>query len=501
MSDSRALFPITEPIRQINGDESDALQSKIICTDTNLPTQYKGDSESVELDVQRALLSEQEMEAHQVIQNQRKVELSPKEPSQNVFSEHCDPNALKEHLLKMTEEHRAEMANKRGKITHTKNDNVEIGNGYGVPGGGAYYSVSSATKTEEETGSKELPDFLKQRLKSRGIIKDTKSKENQATEQNRQKIHEETKNIDSELPPGWIEAKDPSSGVTFYHNQSTGESQWDRPCQISASSAQSTIAASSAQSAVQSASSAQSTVQYASSAQNTVESASSIQSLPDGWVETIDPSTGLKYYCNVKTQVSQWEHPNPALLPRQFRKVAERSSPVGTTAPVLYNLPSQMERCLGCGGWGVGLVQSWGYCNHCTRVYKLPFQRNQSAQEPLATEQRNTAAKNGPGSKPPSGRKNKKRTYSEEDEVDPMDPSSYSDAPRGGWVVGLKGVQPRAADTTASGPLFQQRPYPSPGAVLRRNAELAGQSKKQSGSQFTQISKRGDGSDGLGEAD
>ncbi|KAJ3682136.1 hypothetical protein LUZ60_014709 [Juncus effusus] len=472
MSDSRALFPITEPIRQINGDESDALQSKIICTDTNLPTQYKGDSESVELDVQRALLSEQEMEAHQVIQNQRKVELSPKEPTQNVFSEHCDPNALKEHLLKMTEEHRAEMANKRGKITHTKNDNVEIGNGYGVPGGGAYYSVSSATKTEEETGSKELPDFLKQRLKSRGIIKDTKRKENQATEQN-------------------IEAKDPSSGVTFYHNQSTGESQWDRPCQISASLAQSTIAASSAQSAVQSASSAQSTVKYASSAQNTVESAPSIQSLPDG----------LKYYCNVKTQVSQWEHPNPALLPRQFRKVAERSSPVGTTAPVLYNLPSQKERCLGCGGWGVGLVQSWGYCNHCTRVYKLPFQQNQCAQEPLATEQRNTAAKNGPGSKPPSGRKNKKITYSEEDEVDPMDPSSYSDAPRGGWVVGLKGVQPRAADTTASGPLFQQRPYPSPGAVLRRNAELAGQSKKQNGSQFTQISKRGDGSDGLGEAD
>lgn len=42
-------------------------------------------------------------------------------------------------------------------------------------------------------------------------------------------------------------------------------------------------------------------------------------------------------------------------------------------------------------------------------------------------------------SKPPVGRGNKrdhrKRTYSEDDELDPMDPSSYSDAPRGGWYV------------------------------------------------------------------
>lgn len=53
------------------------------------------------------------------------------------------------------------------------------------------------------------------------------------------------------------------------------------------------------------------------------------------------------------------------------------------------------------------------------------------------------------------------------------------------------------------GPLFQQRPYPSPGAVLRRNAEVASQSKNHKGSRgnMAPISKRGDGSDGLGEAD
>lgn len=49
------------------------------------------------------------------------------------------------------------------------------------------------------------------------------------------------------------------------------------------------------------------------------------------------------------------------------------------------------------------------------------------------------------------------------------------------------------------GPLFQQRPYPSPGAVLRKNAEVASQTK--SNSHLAPISKRGDGSDGLGDAD
>ena len=54
--------------------------------------------------------------------------------------------------------------------------------------------------------------------------------------------------------------------------------------------------------------------------------------------------------------------------------------------------------------------------------------------------------------------------------------------------------------TFIQGPLFQQRPYPSPGAVLRKNAEIASQKKKPN-SNYAPISKRGDGSDGLGDAD
>ena len=36
----------------------------------------------------------------------------------------------------------------------------------------------------------------------------------------------------------------------------------------------------------------------------------------------------------------------------------------------------------------------------------------------------------------------------------------------------MKGSAKTGVDVTASGPLFQQRPYPNPGAVLRANREM-----------------------------
>ncbi|XP_067012612.1 polyglutamine-binding protein 1 [Anabrus simplex] len=57
--------------------------------------------------------------------------------------------------------------------------------------------------------------------------------------------------------------------------------------------------------------------------------------------------------------------------------------------------------------------------------------------------------------------------------LDPMDPAAYSDTPRGSWSSGIerKNEAKTGADTTASGPLYQMRPYPSPGDVLRANSK------------------------------
>ncbi|VDM24971.1 unnamed protein product [Toxocara canis] len=56
--------------------------------------------------------------------------------------------------------------------------------------------------------------------------------------------------------------------------------------------------------------------------------------------------------------------------------------------------------------------------------------------------------------------------------IDPMDPAAYGDnVPVGTWSTGLHAHDRTGADVTATGPLFQQRPYPAPGAVLRKQQQ------------------------------
>nr|4CDO_A Chain A, Thioredoxin-like Protein 4a, Polyglutamine-binding Protein [Homo sapiens]4CDO_C Chain C, Thioredoxin-like Protein 4a, Polyglutamine-binding Protein [Homo sapiens] len=81
---------------------------------------------------------------------------------------------------------------------------------------------------------------------------------------------------------------------------------------------------------------------------------------------------------------------------------------------------------------------------------------------------------------------NNKINWAMEDKQEMVDiiETVYRGARKGrGLVVSPKDYSKRneaktGADTTAAGPLFQQRPYPSPGAVLRANAE-ASRTKQQ----------------------
>lgn len=305
----------------------------------NASANNSGSSANIESAVQEAVLHAQDIETQQVIQNQRHANTTsePTKYGEDLLSNRRDPNALKEHLLKMTADHRAEMASKRGKPLHPNNGNCEIGNGYGVPGGGAYYAANlpspQMNKPRDETDkakcANDLPDFLKQRLRARGILKDETTNKNYTSTQTVDSQEIENKSA-QELPPGWIEVKDPTTGAPYFYNQSTGVSQWDRP----------------------------------DSVVNIMQHQVS-PSLPENWEEAIDKSTGHKYYYNTKTQTTQWEPPtsvNTNVTPPASTNTAVE--PVAQAADI-WN--SQMQRCLGCGGWGVGLVQPWGYCNHCTR--------------------------------------------------------------------------------------------------------------------------------------
>ncbi|KAK9091720.1 hypothetical protein Sjap_024897 [Stephania japonica] len=494
----------------------------VYATSTKYSRLNERDANDIDRAAQDAVLREQELAMQQIIQIQRQANVvnETEEGSKDILSGRHDPNALKEVLLKMTTDHRAKLAAKHVKPAHPENaGNLDIGNGYGVPGGSVQYGASRVPtvipgnihdmivyvstdgfitgcllfthfsisggkldevgtsvperESESNVAAKELPEYLKQKLKARGILKDDTTKVISATVENRLETQSAQDVAVTKLPLGWVEALDPATDSTYYYNESTGKSQWERPFESSS-----------------------------------IAKPQSFLS-PD-WNEAIDQTTGQKYYYNTKTHVSQWDRPESM---KEVELSESKEIFFGHMGNGNNDARLVMPKCMGCGGWGISLVQAWGYCNHCTRVhnlpqqqYMLPFSSGQT-QYGVKENSKENSVKLIPkqrSTRPPLGNGNRKvsrkRTYDEDDELDPMDPSSYSDAPRGGWVVGLKGVQPRAADTTATGPLFQQRPYPSPGAVLRKNAEIASQTKRPN-SHMAPISKRGDGSDGLGDAD
>ncbi|XP_069603954.1 polyglutamine-binding protein 1 isoform X2 [Ranitomeya imitator] len=153
--------------------------------------------------------------------------------------------------------------------------------------------------------------------------------------------------------------------------------------------------------------------------------ATRIENLPPNWYKVYDLICGLPYYWNVETDMVSWlspHDPNAIITKCPSKQKESEERPEKPERPEREEIKER---------------------RHIQREEIAPYQ------------------------KPKKGRK--------EEEIDPMDPSSYSDAPRGTWSTGLpkRNEAKTGADTTAAGPLFQQRPYPSPGAVLRANAEAS----------------------------
>ncbi|KAL0369279.1 UNVERIFIED_CONTAM: hypothetical protein Scaly_1146800, partial [Sesamum calycinum] len=185
-------------------------------------------SNDIEAAAQNAVLHEQEIATQMVIQSQREWNPStgPSKDGKDILSERHDPNVLKEHLLKMATQHRSEMALKRGKPTIGEEGNLEIGNGYGVPGGGAYYgssvhnTMTSETKdldgqktsqknaelngeSEQKSMTKDLPEYLKQKLRARGILKDNLTVDNSSLSESRLAAQSPQTVAPGNLPQGW----------------------------------------------------------------------------------------------------------------------------------------------------------------------------------------------------------------------------------------------------------------------------------------------------------
>jgi len=164
--------------------------------------------------------------------------------------------------------------------------------------------------------------------------------------------------------------------------------------------------------------------------------------IPSCWRLVPDEETGNCYFWNINTNVVQWRC--PVLLDKENAKLGPIpvGLPLKTPAITAVQMPSNFQMPPNFQMPTVGEIKM-----------------------PSAPPARKDSRDGG-------GRKRYQPPKKEDkEEVDPMDPSSYSDAPKGDWGRGLpkQGDAKTGVDVTANGPLFQQRPYPAPGAIMRMN--------------------------------
>ncbi|XP_050696040.1 polyglutamine-binding protein 1-like [Eriocheir sinensis] len=197
--------------------------------------------------------------------------------------------------------------------------------------------------------------------------------------------------------------------------------------------------------------------------------------LPAHWQEVLDPGIGRYYYWNMETDLVSWLPPGHARCQVSRSAGTLRKEMAAEMHKNRHSSDSQQETE-----------------GEMTRVENeevndaednMSDKSEDSGDEGSQRDKREERWERGGGGRE-RGEKGKDRSRGRDrdrrggrrqppsEELDPMDPASYGDCGRGTWSSGLpqRNEARTGADVTASGPLFQMRPYPSPGAVLKANA-------------------------------
>lgn len=167
--------------------------------------------------------------------------------------------------------------------------------------------------------------------------------------------------------------------------------------------------------------------------------------LPNGWQDVWEPGLARYYFWNTATDEVSWY---PPLHPKA------RVTMSITRMRAL--LRSDKKREPAGDGSGPGSSDSLGEEDSSSSDSS-----DEEDQEPKASRITDFKIQRQPN-----------RRMQKRNDLDPMDPAAYSEeCPRGRWSDGLRSERDgdKAADSTASGPLFQMRPYPSPGEIMRMN--------------------------------
>jgi len=193
--------------------------------------------------------------------------------------------------------------------------------------------------------------------------------------------------------------------------------------------------------------------------------------VPDGWQEVYDPGTGRHFYWSLESDRVSWFPPGHP-----------KAIPVVAAAQVRQNLANvkplpdkEMDKEIGCEERTKEVeLRRMPDLYREVELRKIPDPFRDIDERPKMVEPYRDVkeAKTWPDQERVKAKTKQRVKFSDSGPLDPMDPASYSDIPRGSWSTGLTtGDEAKTGvDSTASGPLFQQRPYPSPGAILRANA-------------------------------
>ncbi|XP_026315065.1 polyglutamine-binding protein 1 [Hyposmocoma kahamanoa] len=157
--------------------------------------------------------------------------------------------------------------------------------------------------------------------------------------------------------------------------------------------------------------------------------------LPPGWEEVYDEGYGRHYFWNVHNNLVSWlppSHPNASTSESAAHLREERLLKEGDESDESSEASDQ----------------------------EVPQQQQKEKKRDRREKEREMVH-----------RRDKKRPRVKDNDLDPMDPAAYSDIPRGTWTSGLDAHAKTGVDTTASGSLYQMRPYPAPGAILAANAK------------------------------
>ena len=231
------------------------------------------------------------------------------------------------------------------------------------------------------------------------------------------------------LPPGWEAVLDPAgSGDSYYWHPATNATTWTKPKGEAAAVAAAATATMAAATSINNSLGSDSLGgRKATTSTSTIAAVGAVvggagerfgeghsantSDLPPGWKEVKHAATGQVVYVHEANNMKRWSKPTAA-----------------------DDLSSDIQQ---------------------TRQAHADAARQEQQQQQQQQRQRVGG-----------GGKNKKRGRDGGEEVDPMDPTGGKGG--GGWSQGLGGGNDRMADSTAGGSLWQQRPLPAPGAVLRK---------------------------------